>query len=62
MFWPEPFDADAVSGACQAEWGVTPRRLWATQQWGGRRCAACSPAIQNQFETPAMAATEMLVC
>ena len=38
MFWKEPFDADAVANGCQEQWGVTPRRMWATQEWGGRRC------------------------
>ncbi|KAG2433173.1 hypothetical protein HYH02_012716 [Chlamydomonas schloesseri] len=45
MFWPEPFDLGASVEACQDNWGVTPRPLWATTQWGGRRIAAGSNIV-----------------
>ncbi|KXZ53845.1 hypothetical protein GPECTOR_6g763 [Gonium pectorale] len=45
MFWPEAFElSDAVS-ACQDNWGVTPRPLWATLEWGGRRLSAASNIV-----------------
>ncbi|KAG2446301.1 hypothetical protein HXX76_000889 [Chlamydomonas incerta] len=45
MFWPEPFDLKASVAACQDNWGVTPRPLWATTQWGGRRISAGSNIV-----------------
>jgi len=37
MFWDEPWDPEAASDACFAKWGVTPRRLWASTEWGGKK-------------------------
>lgn len=48
MFWPEPFDADAAAQNCQRVWGVSPRRIWATQEWGGRRCGGDARAGRPQ--------------
>ncbi|GAX83175.1 hypothetical protein CEUSTIGMA_g10601.t1 [Chlamydomonas eustigma] len=45
MFWEEPFNATAVSMGCEQQWGVTPRQLWATQEWGGRRIWAHSNIV-----------------
>jgi hypothetical protein len=42
MFWAEPFDAKAAVKGCQDGWGVTPRKYWATIEWGGRKWAACA--------------------
>ncbi len=40
MFWEDPWLPDEVAAGCQEEWGVTPRRLWAETEWGGRRIGA----------------------
>ncbi|KAL4433268.1 hypothetical protein ABPG77_003316 [Micractinium sp. CCAP 211/92] len=45
MFWKEPFDEKATVEGCKATWGVTPRPLWATIQWGGRRLEAASNIV-----------------
>lgn len=45
MFWEDPFDADAAERACLEHWGVSPRRLWATTEWGGRRIQAASNIV-----------------
>lgn len=45
MFWAEPFDAAAAAKGCQDNWGVTPRKHWATLEWGGRRLAAASNIV-----------------
>ncbi|KAL4448337.1 hypothetical protein ABPG75_005556 [Micractinium tetrahymenae] len=45
QFWPEPFDEKATIEGCKATWGVTPRPLWATIQWGGRRLEGCSNIV-----------------
>ncbi len=45
MFWNESFDADALSRGCQQLWGVQPRRLWATQEWGGRKIGTHSNIV-----------------
>ena len=45
MFWDEPWDEDAASAACRAQWGVEPRKLWATTEWGGRDIRATSNIV-----------------
>lgn len=45
MFWSDPFDLAASVAACRQRWGVTPRPLWATTQWGGRRITAGSNIV-----------------
>lgn len=45
MFWPEPWDPDAAAAACRSQWGVEPRSLWATQEWGGRDLKAASNIV-----------------
>jgi hypothetical protein len=42
MFWSEPWDGDAAAEGCKQTWGVTPRRLWATIEWGGKAIGAAS--------------------
>uniref|UniRef100_A0A7S3VQE0 Lysosomal Pro-X carboxypeptidase n=1 Tax=Dunaliella tertiolecta TaxID=3047 RepID=A0A7S3VQE0_DUNTE len=42
MFWPEPWDPEAATAACKEQWGVTPRRLWATEEWGGKKIGSAS--------------------
>ncbi|PSC70433.1 Lysosomal Pro-X carboxypeptidase [Micractinium conductrix] len=45
MFWSEPWDNDAAVAACKETWGVTPRPLWATVQWGGKKLGAASNIV-----------------
>ncbi|GIL59446.1 hypothetical protein Vafri_14127, partial [Volvox africanus] len=45
MFWEEPFDLQAAIAACNQSWGITPRPLWATTEWGGRRIASGSNIV-----------------
>ncbi|GAB4814859.1 hypothetical protein N2152v2_001905 [Parachlorella kessleri] len=45
MFWPQPWDEKAAVEACEDQWGVKPRPLWATIQWGGRRIQAASNVV-----------------
>jgi lysosomal Pro-X carboxypeptidase len=45
MFWAEPWDADAASAACRSQWGVEPRRLWPSSEWGGRSIKAASNIV-----------------
>lgn len=45
VFWSEPWDAEASKRACMSEWGVQPRRLRATIEWGGRRLDALSNVV-----------------
>jgi len=45
MFWPQPWDHDAAIKGCQEMFGVTPRPLWATVQWGGRNLDALSNVV-----------------
>ena len=44
-FWSEPWDNDAAVAACKETWGVTPRPLWATVQWGGKKLGAASNIV-----------------
>ena len=45
MFWLQPFDAEATAQGCKDQWGVTPRQLWATAEWGGRRISTASNIV-----------------
>jgi lysosomal Pro-X carboxypeptidase len=36
IFWPMAWDEAAYDAQCRATWGVTPRPLWAVEEWGGR--------------------------
>lgn len=45
MFWGQPWDAGAAAAACEAEWGVRPRPMKATIEWGGRRIGAASNIV-----------------
>ena len=39
MFWEAPFDVEAAEEACQQQYGVTPRPLWASIQYAGPTCS-----------------------
>lgn len=39
MFWDAPFDVKAAEEACQQQYGVTPRPLWASIQYAAPVCA-----------------------
>lgn len=45
MFWSEPFDEKATVEGCQETWGIKPRTLWATIQWGGKRLESASNIV-----------------
>eukprot|EP00892_Ulva_mutabilis_P001558 jgi/Ulvmu1/11402/UM075_0064.1 len=45
VFWSEPWDAEATRQSCKREWGVQPRPLWATVEWGGRRLESLSNVV-----------------
>lgn len=45
MYWPQPFSVKESLERCQQQWGVTPRLLWATVEWGGRRIEAASNIV-----------------
>lgn len=32
MFWSEPWDEEGAMKACESQWGVRPRKLWATTE------------------------------
>jgi len=36
MFWEDAWDPEATAAACKEQWHVTPRPMWATQEWGGK--------------------------
>ncbi len=44
-FWPQPWDAAAFAADCQATWNVTPRPLWATVSYGGRRLRSATNIV-----------------
>ena len=39
MFWEAPFDVKAAEEACQQQYGVTPRPLWASIQYVLPNCS-----------------------
>ena len=41
----QPFSVKESVERCQQQWGVTPRPLWATVEWGGRRIQAASNIV-----------------
>lgn len=45
MFWDEPWQPEEEMKWCIKNKGVTPRPLWATQQWGGRKIKTASNII-----------------
>lgn len=45
MFWDEPFNETEARRGCKDTWGVTPRRLWAQIEWGGRRIESASNIV-----------------
>lgn len=45
VFWSEPWDPEASARWCESVWGVRPRRLRATVEWGGRRLEALSNVV-----------------
>lgn len=45
MFWEEPFSTKQTEAGCREQWGVEPRTLWASVEWGGRRLEAASNIV-----------------
>lgn len=45
MFWEEPFRTKDAIAQCKESWGVEPRPLWATIEWGGKRLEAASNIV-----------------
>jgi Serine carboxypeptidase S28 len=45
MFWDAPWSWEGFVWGCQQQWGVTPRKLWANTQWGGRRLQYASNIV-----------------
>lgn len=45
MFWEQPFDEAASIRECQRQWGVTPRPMWPTVHYGGRRIQTASNIV-----------------
>eukprot|EP00967_Tisochrysis_lutea_P084070 scaffold117333_cov17-Tisochrysis_lutea.AAC.1 len=43
----KPWDPEAATAACKEQWGVTPRRLWATEEWGGKKIGALKATVQK---------------
>lgn len=43
MFWDAPFDVKAAEEACQQQYGVTPRPLWASVQYA----ASCHSSTRD---------------
>ncbi len=41
----QPFSMKDSIERCQEQWGVTPRPMWATIQWGGRRIETASNIV-----------------
>ncbi|BDA40679.1 Lysosomal Pro-X carboxypeptidase [Coccomyxa sp. Obi] len=53
MYWDQPFSVKESIQTCQENWGVTPRPLWATVEWGGRRIESASNIVfTNGFLDP----------
>ena len=48
MFWAAPFNSTFVDAHCAKHVGVTPRRDWITQSYGGRAVAgAATGGVSN---------------
>lgn len=45
IYWDEPWNETAQIEACKEEWGVEPRVLWGTIQWGGKDLAGLSNVV-----------------
>ena len=45
MFLPVPFELGPYAQYCEETYGVSPRPLWATIQWGGLNITAGSNII-----------------
>lgn len=45
MFWKQPFNTEDAVQACEAHWGVKPRKLHATIEWGGKRIETASNIV-----------------
>ena len=41
----QPFDLKASIEGCQQQWGVTPRPMWPTVAWGGKRIETASNIV-----------------
>ena len=41
----QPFDLKGSIEGCQQQWGVTPRPMWATIAWGGKRIDTASNIV-----------------
>lgn len=41
----QPFDLQGSIGGCQQQWGATPRPMWATIAWGGKRIDTASNIV-----------------
>ena len=41
----QPFDLKGSIKGCQQQWGVTPRPMWATVAWGGKRIDTASNIV-----------------
>ena len=50
MFFPQPWDLPGTERGCQDRWGVAPRPLWATINYGGRRLSAASNIVWSNGE------------
>lgn len=45
MFWDQPWDEDEAIRQCEEQWGVAPRPLHATIEWGGKRIDTLSNIV-----------------
>ncbi len=41
----QPFDLKGSIEGCQQQWGVTPRPMWPTVAWGGKRIETASNIV-----------------
>lgn len=53
MFFSQPFSLNGTAEQCRSQWGVEPKPLWATINYGGRRLRAASNIVwSNGFLDP----------
>jgi Serine carboxypeptidase S28 len=45
IYWSNPFNETAAREACVQRWGVQPRPMWGTVQWGGRDLRGLSNVV-----------------